>query len=73
MRDGVVEKVPQLVFPSLLREANFYSLDNLTSALQVLEEDTAKHWPVSCKSVSVCGKGGKEAWEKGRKKRNKCT
>ena len=35
LRDGVVAKVSQLVFPSLLREVNFYSLDNLTSALQL--------------------------------------
>ena len=35
LRDGVVEEVPQLVYPSLLREANFYSLDNLIGALQV--------------------------------------
>ena len=58
LRDGVVEDVPQVVYPSLLREANFYSLDNLVSVLQVLMERerwrrSQKDWSERCLCQTV--------------------
>ena len=38
LRDGVVEEVPPLTRPSLLREAHFYSLDPVIRELEVCYE-----------------------------------